>query len=186
VTFRRVDPLYTIDLADPARPRVLGELKIAGYSAYLHPLGSGLLLGVGQDAGQDGRVRGAQLSVFDVSDPAAPVRVAQRTLDSGSSSDVEFDHRAFLHWAPARLAVLPLQAYSGPDGQPPFVGAIGLRVTRGGIDEVARIAHPPREGFAPPIARAVVVGERLFTLSERGLLAGTLASPATGPFVSFD
>ena len=50
VTFRQVDPLYTVDLANPARPRVLGELKIPGYSAYLHPIGEDLLLGVGQDA----------------------------------------------------------------------------------------------------------------------------------------
>ena len=50
VTFRQTDPLYTIDLADPKAPRVVGELKILGYSAYLHPVGDGLLLGIGQDA----------------------------------------------------------------------------------------------------------------------------------------
>ena len=50
VTFRQTDPLYVIDLADPTNPVVTGELKIPGYSAYLHPVGDGLLLGVGQDA----------------------------------------------------------------------------------------------------------------------------------------
>ncbi|MEO6496207.1 MAG: beta-propeller domain-containing protein, partial [Solirubrobacteraceae bacterium] len=70
VTFRQVDPLYVLDLSDPARPRVTGELKIAGYSAYLHPVGDDLILGVGQDAGRDGRTTGTQLSLFDVSDPA--------------------------------------------------------------------------------------------------------------------
>ena len=55
VTFEQTDPLYTIDLSDPPSPRVAGELKILGFSAYLHPVGDGLLLGVGQDATESGR-----------------------------------------------------------------------------------------------------------------------------------
>ena len=72
VTFRQVDPLYVLDLRDPENPTVSGELKIPGYSAYLHPLGDGLLLGVGQDADSDGRTLGAKATLFDVSDPANP------------------------------------------------------------------------------------------------------------------
>ena len=68
VTFRQVDPLYTLDLSAPSQPVVRGELKIRGYSAYLHPVGDDLLLGIGQDADDDGRVVGAQASLFDVSD----------------------------------------------------------------------------------------------------------------------
>ena len=72
VTFRRTDPLYVVSLADPAAPRMLGELKIEGYSAYLHPLGPGRLLGVGQDADPEtGMTEGVQVSTFDVSDPTA-------------------------------------------------------------------------------------------------------------------
>ena len=67
VTFRQVDPLYTVDLSDPTNPRVRGELKILGYSAYLHPVGDGVLLGVGQDASGQGRIRGTQISLFDIS-----------------------------------------------------------------------------------------------------------------------
>ena len=75
VTFRQIDPLYTLDLADPERPRVLGELKIPGYSAYLHPIGEDLLLGIGQDADENGRPLGTQLSIFDVSDLRKPTRL---------------------------------------------------------------------------------------------------------------
>ena len=75
VTFRQVDPLYTIDLSNPAAPKVAGELKITGYSAYLHPIGEDLLLGVGQEASEQGRRLGAQVSLFDVSDPASPKRL---------------------------------------------------------------------------------------------------------------
>ena len=82
VTFRQVDPLYTLDLSPPSRPAVLGELKIRGYSAYLHPLGDDLLLGVGQDATEEGRVLGTQLSLFDVSDLRRPVRITQYALGS--------------------------------------------------------------------------------------------------------
>ena len=86
VTFRQVDPLYTIDLADPDRPRVLGELKIPGYSAYLHPVGDDLLLGVGQDATDQGRLQGLQISLFDVSDLARPARLQQLRLGERWSS----------------------------------------------------------------------------------------------------
>ncbi len=60
VTFRQTDPLYAVDLTDPAAPALLGELKIPGFSEYLHPLGGERLIGVGQDASLQGRVRGAQ------------------------------------------------------------------------------------------------------------------------------
>jgi hypothetical protein len=106
VTFRQTDPLYLVDISSPTRPRVLGELKVPGYSAYLHPLGNGLLLGVGQDADAEGRVKGLQLSVFDVSDPARPRRVD--TLALGGTSPVEEDSRAFTYLPERRLAVLPL------------------------------------------------------------------------------
>ncbi len=106
VTFRQVDPLYVLDLSDPANPVLDGELKIPGYSAYLHPVGDGLLLGVGQDATDEGRTTGTQLSLFDVSDPANPQRIS--TLPIGGQSEVEWDHKAFLFWEPDGTIVLPV------------------------------------------------------------------------------
>ena len=106
VTFRQTDPLFVIDLSDPTAPVLSGELKIPGYSAYLHPVGDGLLLGVGQDATDDGRVLGTQLSLFDVHDPANPVRLS--TLPIGGSSDAEWDHHAFLYWPADGTIVLPV------------------------------------------------------------------------------
>jgi hypothetical protein len=96
VTFRQTDPLYTIDLQDPTAPKVTGELKILGYSAYLHPLGDGLLLGLGQNANEDGRVEGIQLSLFDVSDIANPTRIDTITMGEGWSQ-AENDHHAFTY-----------------------------------------------------------------------------------------
>ena len=111
MTFRQVDPLYTIGLADPTAPKVLGQLELLGYSAYLHPIADGLLLGVGQDATPEGRTKGVQVSLFGVGDPAHPKLLAQHALGAASSSQVEFDSHAFLYWAPRQLVVLPVQVF---------------------------------------------------------------------------
>jgi hypothetical protein len=179
VTFRETDPLYVIDLSTPAAPRVTGELKIPGYSAYLHPLGEGLLLGVGQDATAEGRTTGAQLSVFDVSDPARPVRLHRRTVARFAYSEAEYDHHAFLYWAPAALAMLPIEAY-GERGDEGFAGAVAFRLETGRpIVEAGRLEHPAERGETPfPVRRSLVVGDRLYTLSDAGLLASNLADLA--------
>lgn len=189
VTFRQTDPLYTIDLADPRAPRVLGELKILGYSAYLHPVGEDLLLGVGQDATETGRRLGTQLSLFDVSDLRAP-RVLHRTRVGGSSfssSEVEVDHRAFLWWAPRRTAVLPVSSFGDGDA---FAGVIGYRADRAsGIRELGRLEDPrdpaARDAYAPGIQRTLVVRGRLVTLSERGLGVASLDTLSRAGFVAF-
>jgi hypothetical protein len=186
VTFRQIDPLYTLDLSKPDAPRVVGELEIPGYSAYLHPLGDGLLLGIGQEASSDGRTQGTQVSLFDVSDLAHPKRT-QHVVYGNGSSDAELDPHAFLWWAPTRMAVLPLQTYdpSGDGGKgASFVGAIGLRVDAGGIGEIGRVVHG--SGGGAPIARSLVVGDRLYTLSYLGLQASQLDTLAPIAFVAFD
>jgi hypothetical protein len=176
VTFRQVDPLFTLDLADPAHPRVRGELKIAGYSAYLHPVGDHELLGIGQDASAEGARQGTQLSLFDVSDPASPALLHKQTLGELTSSEAEYDHHAFLWWAPLRLAVIPVTDFAGDDA---LTQAIGFRVDRAGIAETGRT----REDDS--VLRTLVVGGRLFTLTERGLRAHDLGTLAPGPFVPF-
>jgi hypothetical protein len=91
VTFRRTDPMYVLDLSDPAEPRTVAELAMPGYSDYLFPLPSGKLLGVGRDATADGRVQGLKLALLDVANPAVPRVLASRTLgDSGSSSALDY------------------------------------------------------------------------------------------------
>ena len=134
VTFRQIDPFYTVDLSDPANPRILGELKIPGFSSYLHPISDTLVLGVGSDADPDGRITGAKVSLFDVSDLTAPREVAVWTAPDGWN-DVGWDHRAFLWWAPESLAVIPVTVWND------WSGAVVLRVTDGSITEVGRVDH---------------------------------------------
>jgi Beta propeller domain len=165
VTFRQIDPLYTIGLADPTNPKVRGELELLGYSAYLHPISGDLLLGVGQDATPEGRTKGVQVSLFGVGDPAHPKLLAQHALGTSSSSQVEYDSHAFLYWAPSKLVVLPVQVSDG------FAGALALRVDPSGIAEAGRVAHDQASG---PITRALVIGGALWTLSDGGVLASAL------------
>src|SRR5262249_6716994 len=80
VTFKQTDPLYTVDLSDLEHPTVKGELKIPGYSAYLHPADATTLIGVGQNANAQGRISGTQVSLFDVGDLTTPARLATYTL----------------------------------------------------------------------------------------------------------
>jgi uncharacterized secreted protein with C-terminal beta-propeller domain len=187
VTFRQVDPLYALDLSKPDAPRVVGELEISGYSAYLHPLGDGLLLGIGQETSDGGRTQGTQVSLFDVSDLAHPKRI-QHVVYGNGNSDAEFDPHAFLWWAPTQTAVLPLQIYdpAGDSGKgASFTGAIGLRVAADGIGEIGRVVHGSGE-TPEPIARSLVIGDRLYTLSSLGLQASRLDTLAPIAFVAFD
>lgn len=95
VTFRQVDPLYAIDLTDADAPRLLGELKIPGFSEYLHPISGQRLIGLGQDARTDGRLLGAQAALFDVSDLTDPRRTDQVSYSRGSVAAAAADPRQF-------------------------------------------------------------------------------------------
>jgi uncharacterized secreted protein with C-terminal beta-propeller domain len=170
--------LYTVDLSDPTEPEAVGELKILGYSAYLHPVGDGLLIGVGQDATDDGRTTGTQVSLFDVSDPSDPVRVDAITLSEGSSSEVEYDHHAFLFWEQSGLGIIPVQQwYWDSEKETAFFGAVGFGIDRGDITEIARIAHPGgKDGwdYRAQIRRSIVVGDSVYTVSDAGIMKSDL------------
>ena len=73
VTFEQTDPLFVIDLSNPEKPEIKGELKIPGFSTYLHPVGENLVLGVGVDGDENGQNNGMKVSLFDVSDPTNPI-----------------------------------------------------------------------------------------------------------------
>jgi hypothetical protein len=174
VTFRQMDPLYVVDLSDPTAPVVSGELKIPGYSAYLHPVGDGLLLGVGQDGSITGQALGTQLSLFDVHDPANPQRLS--TLPIGGSSEAEWDHHAFLYWPEDGTIVLPVSP--GWNNCGPAVDCLAGTLTNpvGGVivaqlqgtTLVGRgtITHENRTNTTcwNPLQRSMVIGTELVTI----------------------
>jgi hypothetical protein len=196
VTFRQTDPLYTLDLSDPTRPRVVGELKIPGYSAYLHPAGDGRLIGVGQDANANGQVQGGQVSLFDVTDVAAPTRLDTYTI-TGGWSDVEYDPHAFLYWPDTGTVVLPVWAYGAAGGSlengeklAMAAGALVLRLDGDALIEVGVLSHVRSAGQVdwshdPSIRRSLIIGETLWTVSGSGAMASDLDDLAEQAWVSF-
>ena len=174
VTFKQVDPLYTVDLADPARPRVAGELELPGYSAYLHPIGPDLLLGIGQDVNDQGRLSGTQLSLFDVSNLQHPKQLAHAALGPGWS-EAESDPHAFLFWPRTGLVVVPF-----------LERAVGFHVGRTvGIEPAGRITDPNGTAAGATIRRAVVVGGSVFTVSDAGVASSSLATLAPQGWAPF-
>ncbi|MBO0831285.1 MAG: beta-propeller domain-containing protein, partial [Actinobacteria bacterium] len=184
VTFRQTDPLYTLDLSDPAQPRVVGQLPLRGYSAYLYPVDATHLIGIGQNANDLGQTTGTQISLFDVSDLAAPVRLSTFDVQLGHS-EAEFDPHAFLYWPASKLLVIPVQLPSavpsqpnppvqpGPPGPPVQPVQPSPRIQPGGTMPIAPIS---------PVSEAVVlhVGGRAFT--EMGAITHpiTVNDPAGG------
>ncbi len=147
VTFEQIDPFYTLDLSDHTNPLVVGELKIPGFSSYLHPIGNGRVLGVGSTATEQGQVTGSKVSLFDVNDPADPREVAVWALPDGRS-DIGWDHRAFNWWEPEQIAIIPAQdrPWAGAvmpwaGAVMPWAGAVILRVDGSELIEVGRIDH---------------------------------------------
>ena len=212
VTFRQTDPLYTIDLSQPESPKVLGELKIMGYSAYLHPITDNLLLGVGQDASDIGQRLGTQVSLFDISDLSKPIRVDQWQL-LGGTSEIEYNARAFLYWPNESLFVLPITTHqiATPDGDA-FSGAIALELNGQTLGERGRITHlksdpkvtcqrwlEEREDeteierqhcwadfdWRGTIRRSLVIDDEIHSLSSLGLLTSDLETLKPLSFLAF-
>ncbi|MEO5651766.1 MAG: beta-propeller domain-containing protein [Marmoricola sp.] len=116
VTFREMDPLYTVDLSDPSRPRQLGALKIPGFSSYLHPVGGDRLLGLGTDATKQGRSRGAQAAVYDISDPADARQVDKVRFGFETGLGAAADPHDFTWLPEANAAITSLSRSSDEPG----------------------------------------------------------------------
>jgi uncharacterized secreted protein with C-terminal beta-propeller domain len=176
VTFRQVDPLYTVDLSDPQRPRQLGELKIPGFSSYLHPVGGERLLGVGTDASPDGGSLGAQAAVFDIGDRTRARQVGKVTFGEDSRLGASDDPHAFT-WLPGDAAgtgaaITSLQR-SSPGSATSDRGAtlVLLRVSPAGQLSTEELPSPG--GWQPralPLedGRVALVGEQVRVIDLRG------------------
>ncbi|MDR2686301.1 MAG: beta-propeller domain-containing protein [Oscillospiraceae bacterium] len=144
VTFRQTDPLFVIDLEDPAAPKILGELKLPGFSAYLHPWDATHLIGIGPGGDEQGTDGSTKVSLFDISDPAQP-REIDRVVVPDTWSEIQQNHKILSVCAEKGLFGLPLGS-SRYDGYGPGVRfytfqAQGNRVTRGWTLEAAESAE---------------------------------------------
>ncbi|MCX8170840.1 MAG: beta-propeller domain-containing protein [Candidatus Bathyarchaeota archaeon] len=196
VTFKKVDPLFTINLSNPSNPRVLGALKIPGYSDYLHPYGEDYLIGIGKEAvpaeeGDFAWYQGLKISLFNISDMERPEEVAKIVIgDRGTHSPVLFDHHALLFDKRRSLLVIPIteakifeEDYPGERppwayGRPVFQGAYVFHVSpEEGIILRGRVSHI-MDGEIDPIyevKRALYINETLYTVSDGKIKANSLA-----------
>ena len=147
VTFLQTDPFYVLDLSDPVAPKVAGEVKLPGFSAYLHPVGAGLVAGFGP--GASGRT---EVKLFDVSNPAAPRVVDELIL--GDESPIVYDHHAFVSLGEGRFA-LPVTNWSDMGNTDGNLGnqVVEVQVAGSQLREVARVSAQLPE----PVSRALRV-----------------------------
>lgn len=171
VTFLQTDPLFAIDLSDPAAPTLLGELVIPGFSNYLQPVGEGLLVGIGQEREAGSWNTNVHASLFDVSDPTKLTEITRQFLTDDttwSSSEAQFDHHALLYSAEDGLLVVPVYG----SGYDPQTGAYRseqllkvMRVTASGIEVLGEIRTDQS------VFRTVRIGDVLYAVSDTSVTA---------------
>jgi hypothetical protein len=184
VTFRQVDPLFVIDLANPTTPKVLGELKIPGFSTYMHPLDDGHLLTIGQENGQ------LMLQVFDVTNPTAPA-LAHKYVFSGpnehGTSEAQNNHKAFTYFAPYKALAFPFIGHGGSGGTYSALELFRVDVTEG-IKKLGAVDHSAffktaSSGWCggyydAAVRRGVFLDDFVYSISYGGVVVNQLADLA--------
>jgi hypothetical protein len=196
VTFRQVDPLFSFDLSDPARPRKVGELKIPGFSTYIHPVGDSHLLTFGEhrdDTGNWGS-RALKLSLFDVSDLAHPRETFTQVVGSASSSsEALWEHKAFNYFAAKGLLAVPYTEwnYYASDYWSSFrtelrvfrlntatgftpVGAISMNDTFQAINQRNWTWY-----WQPSVRRSVMADDYVYAISDAGVRVSNVSALGT-------
>jgi uncharacterized secreted protein with C-terminal beta-propeller domain len=176
VTFRQVDPFFAIDLSDPTDITLLGQLKIPGFSRYLHPYDKNMIIGIGQDATSSGSTRGLKISLFDVSDVEHPKEVAKWVSDERySQSTALYEHKAFLFNKEKNLLVIPIYSYDWNDWEGSgtkskgYNGALVFHITADDIALRGLIDHAKGQGnyYGAMVERSLFIEELLYTKSPR-------------------
>jgi inhibitor of cysteine peptidase len=194
VTFRNIDPLFVIDLSNPSNPTVLGQLKVTGYSGYLHPYDENHIIGIGKETEYDAEedfawYQGVKISLFDVSDVSNPVEVAKYEIgDRGTNSPILYDHKSLLFDAEKNLLVIPVLVaevdqtrYKGEDldwayGESVWQGAYVFDISLNGIALRGRITHMDDNpdmmnsryyfGYNYEVQRSLYIENVLYTISN--------------------
>jgi inhibitor of cysteine peptidase len=196
VTAKQTDPLFVIDVSSPAAPKILGELKMPGYSSYLHPYDDKYLIGIGKDTAATEwggtKVKGLKISLYDVSDVANPKVVKDYIMgDAGSDSLALNDHKAFLFDKEKNLLAIPVTISEDKNGQgwgtPVFNGAAVFKIDETGIELKGKIDHSDGGKYAQQdcwwgwcyydnnVQRLLYIGNTLYSMSNQYLKANNLS-----------
>ena len=173
VTFEQVDPLFVIDLSTPSKPKVLGKLKIPGYSDYLHPYDETHIIGFGKDTETDGefvKAKGFKMALFDVSDVENPKELYSVKIgDSGTYSELLYNHKALLFSKEKNIIAFPITIVEKQNNSKYYTkttlkGAVIYGLTlENGFEEKAKINND-NERYS--IERIIYVGNNIYTLSQ--------------------
>ena len=197
VTFKRVDPLFVIDLANPKNPKVMGELKVPGYSSYLHPYDDVTLIGLGKETDDSGRITGGiKLSLFDVSDVKNPKEIDKFVLGDRSSNSIAInEHKAFLFSKDKNLLAIPVTMREDivkvqesaifeeemiimPSVRKYFNGVAVFNINKKGFELKGKIDHSDDENKSwdrnGNVQRSLYIDNVLYTLSNKYLKANGL------------
>ena len=186
VTFEQIDPLFTLDLSDPEHPEVMGELKITGFSTYMHPLGDDHLMAIGRAGTAQGNIQGVQLQIFDVSDMENPQRVHKETITTGrwsSYSEAMWEHHAFTYHPEKDMLAFPLNIHEwGANDGENFSGLVLYKANADiGFKEVGRIDHSEMvqnsHRWWTRIRRSIFIEDYVYSYGEAGLKVNELMSP---------
>lgn len=201
VTFLQIDPLFTLDLSDPSAPRVVGELKIPGFSSYIHPLGEDHLLTIGvhvPDPGQGGQVdwqeRRMKLSIFDVSDLANPREAHTELVGTAHGySEAVWEHKAFNFFAERGLLAIPFADFRPGEASYWDNFVSDVRVFRidaqAGITPVGSVSMSDiyqtyayqdwSWTWSPWVRRSVIADDFVYAISDAGVRVAHVDSLAT-------
>ena len=166
VTFEQLDPLFVIDLSDVKEPKVLGELKIPGYSTYLHPYDENHLIGFGYDTVQTTTgvaTNGLKMSMFDISDFSNPKELfTVKVADKYASSELTYNHKALLYSKEKNLIAFPVSSYYNKKEFKAMIFNIDLQ---NGFTLKGEIKHDTKD-YNNTIKRIVFANDVFYTLSD--------------------
>lgn len=168
VTYKQTDPLFVIDLSEPTNPQILGELKIPGYSTYLHQYDKTHLIGFGYDTKEDGtriKTNGLKMVMFDISDLNNPKELYKVTIgDQNTNSDLIYNHKALLYSKENNIIAFPLVTY-GRNGANSRVAIYEIDLNKGFILK-GEISNKTND-YTNSIERIVYVNNSYYTLSNK-------------------
>ncbi len=166
VTYVNTDPLFVIDLSNPTNPTVRGEVKLPGFSTYLHPVGDGLVVGVGYGEANDKGYTPVKVSLFDISNPEKPFEINNIEVEYAYTS-INNDPKAFMFYAEKGLIGIPLQIHRyAPNGD--YISGdtysfMTLKVNKNGLEKYNGFVHGED---ITDYFRGTYIGESVYTLSN--------------------
>ncbi len=173
VTFKQIDPFFVIDASDPLNPMVLGELKIPGFSTYMHILDENHVLGFGKDTiERDGftQIGGVKLSLFDVTNPMVPIESKVEIIGtSGTYSELEYNHKALMISLSKGIMAFPISVASETPYSINFIGAYVYDVSDSDFVFRGTVSHQINDktyDYDNQIQRIIYIGDYIYTLSQ--------------------